>query len=150
DRAKLRKILADATKKCEVDFFDPSDIVARFGRTEALANGGADIYHYNPEFQGEIGEALLRKLRCTAQAPSLRLRNNFPAPLHSVSAALNALLTTLHRERVRSFGVDESGLHAHYASLLERREIVGLREIVVADLILRFLPEHDSYHVLRA
>jgi hypothetical protein len=152
DRAKLREILADATAECGVQFFDPSDIVARHGRTEALANQGKDIYHYNPAFQAEIGEALLRKLHCTAEASSERLGGNVKAftPLDSVSAALNALLTVVHRERLDRFGVDESGLHAHYALLLERRQVLGAREVIVADLVLRFLPEHEAYHVLRA
>jgi hypothetical protein len=153
DRAKLQEILRAATAACNVDFFDPSQMVGRYGRATALANAGADIYHYNPDFQSMIGDALLLQLSATLEPDRAALElaaPNAAPPLQPISCALNALLTMCHRERLARLGVDGSGLHAHYALLLERCEIVGRQELDIAEIILRYLPAFDCYHVLRA
>lgn len=153
DRSKLREILRAATEECNVGFFDPSQMVGRYGRGMALANAGADIYHYNPDFQSKIGDALLLQLSSTLEPDRDAFEMAAPSaatPLQPISCALNALLTMCHRERLAGLGVDGSGLHAHYALLLERCEIVGRQELDIAEIILRYLPEFDCYHVLRA
>jgi hypothetical protein len=153
DRTKLREILRAATEECSVGFFDPSSMVGRYGRKTALANAGADIYHYNPDFQSMIGDALLLQLSPTLEPDRNAIdvvAPNTVIPLQPISCALNALLTSCHRERLAGLGVDGSGLHAHYALLLERCEILGKQELDIAEIILRYLPEFDCYHVLRA
>lgn len=153
DRTKLREILRTATEACSVAFFDPSQIVGRYGRKTALANAGTDIYHYNPDFQSMIGDALLLQLNATLEPDRGAFEVVAPdaaVPLQPISCALNALLTICHRERLAGLGIDGSGLHAHYALLLERCEIVGKQELDIAEIILRYLPEFDCYHVLRA
>src|SRR5262249_8928337 len=99
-------------------------------------------------------------LRSSAPPPKRESRASFPGlPLRTVdpgqasevaSASLNALLVTLHRSRLDSLGLEGSGLHSHYALLLERREIVAPRHVATVDLVLRVLPEFQTYHVLRA
>lgn len=63
DRLAIREVLREGTAQCGVDFFDPSELVARYGRTTALSSQGADIHHYNPEFQHTIAEALLDRIQ---------------------------------------------------------------------------------------
>ncbi|MGD9879518.1 MAG: hypothetical protein AB7U95_05200, partial [Reyranella sp.] len=156
DRGKLQEIVKQATAECGVDFFDPTKIVARYGRQRMLANNGADIYHYNPDCQFVVAEALLKLVYFkhieNEHLPESARITSHPKyrPLQTVSAALNALLVPFHRERLARLGIDDSGLHAHYALLLERGIIVGERDLEVADVVLRFLPQFEHYHVFRA
>lgn len=156
DRGKLQEIMRQATAECGVDFFDPTEIVARYGRQRMLANNGADIYHYNPDNQFVVAEALLKlvylKENEKGHLPEKARITSPPKcrPLQTVSAALNALLVPFHRERLARLGIDDSGLHAHYALLLERGIVVGERDLEVANVVLRFLPQFEHYHVFRA
>lgn len=154
DRLKLRETLREATETCGVDFFDPSASVAVYGREAALDNGGSDIYHYAKAFQPVIAETLLERCYLDLSRTSATTRSaNFAAgniSLQAVASALNALLVSLHRERLAQSSIDESGLYAHYASLLEQKQIVRQPEIEIVNIILRYLPEFDCYHVLRA
>ncbi len=154
DRLKLRETLREATQACDAGFFDPSDPVAKFGKEVALAKGGADIYHYDKAFESTIADALLEQFYSgLPQATAAARSSSFFASniaFQAVASALNALLVTFHRERLAQSTIDDSGLHAHYASLLERNQIIHSQEINVVDVILRYLPEFDDYHVLRA
>lgn len=155
DRQKNRQVVSEVASSCGVGYFDPSALIALHGREKALDNGGKDPNHYSKPFQATIGRALL-------QEPFARLadRSAPPSPVGTVSstpanatlvgAALNTALITLHRERVSKLGVDGSGLHQHYAVMLEQRTLLRQSELVIAEIILNFLPRFERYDVLRA
>ncbi len=149
-RAELRAVLAEAAAATGAGFFDPSEIVATYGRETVLANRGADIYHYDPEFQSTIAEILVQHLRARDGRKVARKPPSEDVSIQVVGGALNALLISLHRERLRDLDVDGSGLHQHYAALLEQHQIVSKGVVDTVDLILKFLPSFDCYHVLRA
>lgn len=154
DRARLRDVLQEATAQCRVGFFDPSTLVARHSREVALANNGADIYHYDPKFQSAIAHEAL-KIFGSAQTPGspLGARDEPQARLvevQPVAAALNEELVALHHGRLKKGNIEKAGLYQHYAGLLREGRLVGKRDIEIADLVANYLPPFDHYHVLRA
>lgn len=157
DRRSLAEILRQATEPRGVAFFDPTELVARHGREQVLANTGRDIYHYDPRFHEQVAEVLLERVQVGGSAVVLPLDSRFGAAspvgrqaVEALSSELNASLISYHRERLGQLGVDGSGLHSHYAGLLERGEILGKQETDLVDLILNYLPEFEEYHVLCA
>lgn len=157
DRIRLSRTIEEATKACGVGFFDPSGAVARRGREHALAKGGSDIYHYDRQFESTIAEELLEKIysnlrpvgHCANYVDTRNVSSGTVA-LQAVASALNSLLVSFHRHRVALSSIDESGLYAHYAALLERNELVSKQVVDLADLILHYLPKFDCYDVFRA
>lgn len=149
-RAELRAVLAEAARATGVGFFDPSEIVATYGRETVLAKRGGDIYHYNPDFQSAIAEVLVQRLGTKDRKTVSTKPASANVSIQVVAEALNALLITLHRERLKNSDVDSSGLHQYYATLLEQHQIISKGVVDTVDLLLRFLPDFDCYHVLRA
>ena len=157
DRIRLSETISHATEACGVGFFDPSATVAKHGREFALANGGTDIYHYDRKFESTIAEELLQQIysnfrRTIPATQSFRREKTASGnvALQAVASALNVLLVSFHRQRLAQSNIDESGLYAHYAALLERNQIVSKQGVDLANLMLHHLPEFDSYDVLKA
>lgn len=157
DRRNLAEILRQATDSCGVEFFDPTELVAHHGREQVLADAGRDIYHYEPRFRAQVAESLLQRVQSSGSSTTRPAGNYFGAApfverqaVETVTTKLSASLISLHRERLGQLGVDGSGLHSHYASLLKRGEIPGKQETDLVDMILNYLPEFEEYHVLCA
>jgi hypothetical protein len=58
-RAELARTLKTSVEALGFDYFDPTPIVAGAGRPKALDGGGADHFHYAPDFLEEMGAAYL-------------------------------------------------------------------------------------------
>lgn len=151
DRRQLSDTLRQAAEMCGVGFFDPTGLVRQYGRAAVLAKGGADIYHYDQGFNITVGESLIRSLQ-----PEIRISGDMSpmsasvkdtASIGAASRSLNAELVAFHRERLAQSNIDDSGLHAHYALLLDRNEIIGKYQSYVVDVVIRCLPEFDHYDV---
>ena len=155
DREAVRQVVSEVAKSCGVGYFDPSALVAQYGAEKALDNGGKDPYHYSPAFQATMGRAMLQEpfarlsdheeSRDPAGAISTAVSN-----VSLVGGALNAALISLHRERISKLGVDGSGLHEHYAVMLEQRTMLRQSDLSIAEIIVNFLPRFERYDVLRA
>lgn len=72
-RLRNRKLVEQMAAELNHDFFDASDLLMRFGREAALKNGGRDLYHYSPEFDAHVGDAMLRSLDAADLAPQARV-----------------------------------------------------------------------------
>ena len=70
--------------------------------------------------------------------------------IEEAARTLNAALLTLHQGRLARLGPNDSGLYAHYVTLLERGEIVRTRDAEIANAVLRSLPRFDQCHVLKS
>lgn len=57
-RERNIQLLKQFSTDSGVGFFDPSPFVMQAGATTALKAGGKDIYHYDPDFEPEMGGAL--------------------------------------------------------------------------------------------
>lgn len=68
----------------------------------------------------------------------------------AVIGEVDALLTPFHAERLARLGPEASGLYAHYQDLVKRGSLFRAVEFERLDLILRQLPLHQHYVVLRA
>lgn len=156
DREAVRQVVSEVARSCGTGYFDPSTLIARHGAEKALNNGGKDIYHYSPVFCATVGQALL-------QQPSAKLAEHEPsAPSLAdsasatvsnaglVGAALNAVLISLHRDRVSKLGVDGSGLLQHYGFLLEQRTLLHQPDVAIAEILANVLPRFERYDVLQA
>ncbi len=161
DRRRLNRDLRKAAKSCGAQFYDPSRLLSRHGRSTVLASGGADIYEFAPEFYPVVGEALIglavRRGSYAARSytsPSKDKRRSSAPPSAQARARLaaqvNASLLDLHRDRLLLLGRDESGLYAHYERLIDRGELVGQREISLFEIASAYLPAYEAYSVLRA
>lgn len=160
DRAELIDILGKAVARQGAAFFDPSALIARYGREAALARGGQDLFHYNPQLHETVADALLdaahlepRRPRSwwvagAAHAAAATATQRRPAVV--VAERVNETLLRVHRDRVKALGIDGSGLHAHYERMLDDGAIVGEQIVELAELVIESLPEFDSHHVLRA
>ncbi|MGE5269357.1 MAG: hypothetical protein ACM3JG_06750 [Thiohalocapsa sp.] len=160
DRAELIDIVGEAAARHGARFFDPSTLIARHGREAALARGGQDLFHYNPQLHETIADALLdaahlevRQRRVavaavgdtTVAAVAAKL-----GPAAMAAARVNETLLRVHRDRVNALGVEGSGLHAHYKQLLDDGAIAGAPVAELAELIIELLPSFDNHYVLRA
>jgi hypothetical protein len=132
--------------------FNPSELVARHGPAMALASEGRDIYHYAPGFTETIADGLLGAAGLidgagAAFVPAI----DVPRPVDDPSSAkrINDSLLRVHERRL-VLGVNESGLYAHYKTLLDAKSIAGQDVADLASLIANDLPRFDRYHVLRA
>jgi len=155
DREAVRQVVSEVARSCRVGYFDPGALVARYGPQNALDNGGRDPYHYSKSFMAVMGRAML-------QEPSARLAEREALPAHDkaassaasnvslVGGALNSVLMSLHQERISRLGVDGSGLHEHYAVMLQQKKLVRQSELAIAEIIVNFLPRFEHYHVLRS
>ena len=65
-RRQMRDWLKSGAAKFGAEFWDPSVLVAEAGRETALAADGVDIYHYAPNFEPTVAEALLAVLNRAA------------------------------------------------------------------------------------
>lgn len=68
-RLRNRRLVAAMADELEHDLFDASDLLMQFGREAALKNGGRDLYHYSPEFDAHVGDAMLQSLDTADLAP---------------------------------------------------------------------------------
>lgn len=152
DRARSNDIVQEIGARKGLAVFNPSELVARHGPKVALASEGRDIYHYNPAFNETVADGLLGAAglvdgTSAASAPVTGGPN--PADDTQSATRINDSLVRLHERRV-ALGVNESGLYAHYKSLLDQKSIVGRDVTMTANLIANHLPKFDHYHVLRA
>lgn len=154
DRTELIEVVRQVASHHGATLFDPSELLARHGKEVALASDGRDIYHYNRDFNITVADALLQAANLVT-TPAAEKVGIVKAELSSVSVvqatdSVNEALLRLHRGRVETMGVDESGLHAHYKSLLDESCIAGPGVAAVANVVAYLLPRFDNYHVLRA
>jgi hypothetical protein len=146
-RRALNADLREACERCGALFFDPSELVEAYGPAMVFADGGANIYEYNPDVYPTVGRAMLERVKAACPA-----RNGPPAPRGAGPLAdrINAALVDLHRRRLAEMGSAASGLYAQYQQLLERNLLIGPRDRAALALIGRHMPEYDSYAVMRA
>lgn len=58
-RSELARMLETSVAALGFEYFDPTPIVTSVGRQKALDGGGADHFHYAPDFLEEMGAAYL-------------------------------------------------------------------------------------------
>ncbi len=58
-RSELARVLNTSVAGLGFEYFDPTPIVTNAGRQKALDGGGADHFHYAPDFLEEMGAAYL-------------------------------------------------------------------------------------------
>ena len=154
DRVQLIDIVRQAAALRGVAMFDPSVVLEQHGREAVLANGGRDIYHFNPEIYEPVADLLLRAagLITDRSAEAAAAERAAPKKISAVAATefVNNTLIQLHEGRVATLGVDQSGLYAHYKGLMDMRQIAGSTVGELANLIANLLPRFDRYDVLRA
>jgi hypothetical protein len=146
DRRALNADLRAACERCGALFFDPTDMVAVHGPTVVFDGDGANLQEYNPAFYPTAGRAMLEKINAVCSVPDVHT----PTDASGLPERVNVALMDLHRRRLGELGTAASGLFAHYEQLLERNELVGLRDRAALALIDRHLPEYDTYAVMRA
>jgi hypothetical protein len=61
-RRKAKEVVIAAAAKLGIQIFDPSVIIEHYGRARSLAAHGADIYHYDDQFNVVVGQALAAEL----------------------------------------------------------------------------------------
>ncbi len=144
-----RALNADLQVACErsgATFFDPSELVKSHGAALVFADGGANIYEYNPDFYPTVGRAMLRRIEgdfAPAAAPA-------PTLASGLVERIDAELVDLHRRRLALLGATASGLHADYAPRLGRGALVTSRDRAAFSLIDRYMPEYDVHAVMSA
>jgi hypothetical protein len=146
DRLALNADLRAACERRGALFFDPSELVAAHGPTVVFDGGGANIHEYDQAFYPTVGRALVERILSTGPTPAAQQ----PTQASALAGRINAALVELQRRRLADMGPTASGLHAHYAQLLQRGELVGTRDRAAFALIDVHLPEYDSYAVMRA
>jgi hypothetical protein len=146
DRRALNADLRAACERCGALFFDPTELVEAYGPTVVFDDGGANVHEYNPDVYPTVGRALLDRVKAVYPVPEA------PAPPTATGSAerLNAALIDLHRRRLAEMGTAASGLYAQYEQLLDRNLLIGPRDRAALALIDHYLPEYDSYAVMRA
>lgn len=155
-RRLLNEKLARVAGACGAAFYDPSELIATYGRTRVLDGGGVNIHEYARDFRPIVSETLLRLARGgsgkprAAASPHAQKRRAAFAARSRLADRLNGELLSLHRQRLADLGVEGSGLGAHYQARLECEAIVGGREREVLDLIDSYLPVYEAYAVMRA
>ena len=156
ERHKLIQTVGAAAAEEGVPLFNPSGLVRAHGREFALAEAGKDIYHYEPGFRPVVLHALLNFAdscgRMNAQAT--KNHNALPVlkPNETVKLAtqLNGALCDIYEKRLLRLGIEGGGLYEHYNLLLSRKEILQMKDVGLANLVLYCLPAFPSYHVPRA
>jgi hypothetical protein len=106
-RRALNDALRVAAERYDARFYDPSDLVVRYGRETVLDAGGANIYEYAPAFYGTVGKALVTQVR--AVAPPVESAPHSPwiaeatrmAPFDTSIAAFAETATRLTRKTRR-------------------------------------------------
>jgi len=155
-RRLLNEKLARVARQCGAAFYDPSELIATYGRTRVLDGGGVNIHEYAREFRPIVSETLLNLARGeprgdgAASPRHVEKRRVAFAARSRLADRVNAELLALHGQRLVELGVDESGLGAHYQALAEHRTLVGEREKGVLELLWTYLPAYDAYAVMRA
>ncbi|MBY0320964.1 MAG: hypothetical protein K2X72_19740 [Reyranella sp.] len=151
DRAQLIDIVRQAAERRGAVMFDPSIILEERGREAALASGGRDIYHYNPDIYEPVADLLLTAGGLiTSESAAAALHRPKKTSVATATEWVNNTLIALHEQRVATLGVDDSGLYAHYKGLMDSRQIAGSTVGDLANLIVNLLPRFDRYDVLRA
>lgn len=148
-RFLCRDILSTTAIPMGNKIFDPTGVVERLGRTQALARQGQDIYHYNPQIQHVVADEIMKtadldpSVGATAIGNSRRIQEN--------AKRLNNFLVAAHGQRLALLGREGSGLYEHYETLLRREEIVDPAHVNdVVRVTVDLLPQYEDYHVLRA
>lgn len=159
-RRSLNEKLERAARQCGAVFYDPSHLVAEYGKATALDGGGADIYEFAPAFYPIVGERLLTLLQDARPIDVRPVSGGLPEAVTSPQPAwrprsrladqVNKELLNLHRRRLATLGVVESGLGPHYQSAIERETLVGARELGTLELTATYLPPYDAYVIMRA
>ncbi|MGH9810941.1 MAG: hypothetical protein ACRD9W_27465, partial [Terriglobia bacterium] len=134
-RATLAEALRTATSRQGAKMFDPSVIIAQYGRKASLAKEGNDFFHYNPELHETIANALLdaahlekrlpRSQRYAVELAGDQVPEAETRPIAAAAKRINDTLLRVHRDRVEALGVDRSGLYQHYKRLLDEGRIAG-------------------------
>lgn len=62
-RAQMMEQVRNAATAAGAEIFDPTVLIRHHGRKVAIANDGADIYHYAPDFNAVVGQALFDLIR---------------------------------------------------------------------------------------
>jgi hypothetical protein len=156
DRQRLTEAIASAVAPLQAPLFNPTLFFERFEPAVVLDKEGRDIYHYAADFNYTAGKALEKfvyytfaigkiEMQKPAQPDAARQPDDLSDPVR-----LNEVLCEISERRVAALGVDGSGLYQHYHALLTKKMLLSDRERTLTNLIVRFLPSHSSYHLLRA
>ncbi len=167
DRRRLATYVQDAADAVGAEFFNPSRLLAHYGREKVLRGGGTDIYEYDWDFIPIVGEIILNIVRQgvgadltlpplpgDSQTPRLTSPRAQPDPksggIEQAAERINKLLVRLHNDRLKNLGLKNSGLHDHFKTLLEAGQVVRPRDIEVIRLLADELPLYANYTVLKA
>lgn len=156
ERHKLIQTVGAAAAMEGIPLFNPSGLVRAHGREIALEDGGKDIYHYAPGFHPVVLRAMLNFADSCGRMNEQVKRNHTEIPVlpppgtMKLATQLNEELCDIYEKRLSRLGLEGSGLYEHYNELLSLKEILGMREVGLANLVLYSLPAFTSYHVPRA
>lgn len=168
DRRRLATYVKDAADAVGAEFFNPSRLLAHYGREKVLRGGGTDIYEYDWDFIPIVGEIILNIIRqgvgadlklpplsrdsqTSAKPTSSRAQPDAKSGgIEQSAERINKLLVRLHNDRLKTLGLKNSGLYDHFRTLLEAGQVVRPRDIEVARLLADELPLYANYTVLKA
>jgi len=69
-RRELNEALKDAAARYDTRFYDPSELLVRYGRERVLDAGGSNIYEYAQDFYATVGVALVSQVRALGPPPT--------------------------------------------------------------------------------
>lgn len=149
DRHRLVEALRCVTDEARVRLFDPSVFFVGRERREILDDNGANVYEYLPQFREVVATTLAKEIagRPGGESTSLRADSSF---VRDAAESINTMLLACHAERCAVFGIEESGLHQHYKTMLDANCFVQKWHIDIAMLVTNFLPRFDRYFVTNA
>ncbi len=146
DRHRLIEALRSVTQETGASLFDPSIFFTEHDRKEILDDNGVNFYEYSPAFREIVATRLAKEI----SRGNALTRPVDPSFVNAVASRVNAMLIACHDERCASLGVEDSGLHQHYKSMLDLRRFLPDWQIDIAVLIVNFLPKFEQYFLTNA
>lgn len=154
DRRRLINTLTEASKRADIQMFDPTNLVAQEARDTAPGPARLNLNSYAPELRATIGESILSLIernQLESGTPGTSAPPFAVGPIpEKVAQRLNQLLVELHARRVNELGEDGSGLYAHYHALLKQGNLIKAEAIRIAGLVTQQLPPFDRCYIPRA
>jgi len=139
DRRSLISNVRQAAATLGAEFFDPSVFFEEYDR-KVILQDGTNLFEYDVAFNHVVADRLLTLIRGSEGEETLAA----PA-VKPIATTINAMMLRFHGERLGRMGLEESGLYAHYAALLDQGTVVGITNELAAQLVVDFLPGFDRY-----
>jgi hypothetical protein len=147
--------VVDSAARLGLPVFEPRPLISQTGVERALDK---DMSHYADGFMPIVAKALINFARSIVFAQEGAFAGeDFSAKPESprrrreaLARSVNGVLLDLHRERLSELGPERSGLYEAYAASVTAGRLIGDQERAALEAVCEFLPDYDSYAVMRA